>query len=213
MSPCRIKICGLKRYEDIFYVNRQMPDYAGFVFAPGKRQVKPDFAELLAKELDARIEKAGVFVNEEADRVIEVVKRCGLNIIQLHGYENQDYINVLKKELEIRIPEKSIRIWKAIGIKDADSTKKINDYEVDAFVLDAFSEGTYGGSGKTFNWDLVANLRRYPNIVLAGGLNAENVKKAVSKMRPYAVDVSSGVETHGSKDEEKIKKFIHSVRG
>lgn len=206
----KVKICGLRRPEDITYVNKYLPEYAGFIFAESKRRVMPELAAALAANLDGRIRKAGVFVNETAEKVVEVAGGCGLDVIQLHGDEPPEYVEELKRRL--LDGKKEIKLWKAFRVKDAESLSKMKDYGVDAFVLDAYAEGSYGGSGKVFDWNLAMKAGKYGKIVLAGGLDAGNAWKAIGTLQPFALDVSSGVETGGCKDERKIREFINTVR-
>ncbi|MCX7921279.1 MAG: phosphoribosylanthranilate isomerase [Clostridia bacterium] len=218
----KIKICGIRRQEDVTYVNRVLPEYIGFVFAKSKRQVTPECAEQLGAALDGRIQAVGVFVNEDIKAVVDIACKCRLNAVQIHGDETPEYISVLRKELDLlqlnidkanRYPvEGSIQIWKAVRVKDISSITAMKDYKVDAFVLDTFVEGHYGGAGITFDWRLVKEAQQYGSIILAGGLNQRNVQKAVDEVAPLAVDISSGVESDGFKDEKKIRDFICAVR-
>lgn len=208
----KIKICGLKRMADIQYVNEYLPEYIGFVFAQSKRRVSLEQAKTLKKDLDPRIKTVGVFVNEDIENIIEIVTECSLDCIQLHGDENPQYIDTLRNSLNSHPTENSIEIWKAVRVKDESSISILNSYKVDAFVLDAFVEGSYGGAGKVFDWNLANQAKAYGKIFVAGGLNIENVSNAVQTVKPYGVDVSSGVETNDCKDEVKIKHFIEKVR-
>lgn len=205
----KVKICGLKRKEDIEYVNKYLPDYIGFVFAESKRRVSVELAESLKKNLSPEIKTVGVFVNEDLESLLETIKRLSLDCVQIHGDESSMYIEALKEKLK---GERKIEIWKAIRVKDGDSIEKMSEYNVDAFVLDAYIEGAYGGGGKTFDWELASKAKEYGKIILAGGLNTENVKEAIDKLAPFGVDVSSGVETSGYKDGDKIRDFIYKAR-
>lgn len=202
----KIKICGLKRIDDVQYVNKYLPDYIGFVFAESKRKVTMEQAAELREGLDSRIKAVGVFVNESLDKVVEIADKCRLDAIQLHGDEDGQYVEKLKSSI------KSVEIWKAIRVKDESSLLLLNEYKVDAFVLDAFVEGTYGGVGKVFDWKLAKLAKEYGRIIVAGGLSVDNVSDAVELVMPYGVDVSSNVETDGVKDELKIHGFIEKVR-
>jgi phosphoribosylanthranilate isomerase len=202
----KIKICGLKRIEDVQYVNKYLPDYIGFVFAESKRKVTMEQAAELREGLDSRIKAVGVFVNESLDKVVEIAEKCRLDAIQLHGDEDGLYVEKLKGSI------KSVEIWKAIRVKDESSLLLLNEYKVDAFVLDAFVEGAYGGVGKVFDWKLAKLAKEYGRIIVAGGLSVDNVSGAVELVMPYGVDVSSNVETDGVKDELKIQGFIEKVR-
>lgn len=207
----KIKICGIRREADIDCVNRFLPDYIGFVFAKSKRQVTPEYVRKLKAGLDTRIETVGVFVNEELIRILNIVSECSLDVVQIHGDESPEYVSELKSELQKEFP--LVEIWKAIKIKDKDSSKNAKNYDVGTFVLDTYTEGMYGGCGKAFDWALCKEVKEFGKIVLAGGLNLDNVSEAIEALQPNAVDVSSGVETDGWKDELKIKEFIDKVRG
>ncbi|UWV48296.1 phosphoribosylanthranilate isomerase [Acetivibrio thermocellus] len=207
-----VKICGLRRKEDIDYVNLYKPQFAGFVFAESRRKVSKETARMLVKALLPLIKSVGIFVNEKKETVAEIVKYTGLDCVQLHGDETPEYVEKLK-ELLGRITEKRIEIWKAVRVKNKESLEIISEFDVDAFLLDAYVEGSYGGAGAVFDWQLAADVAAgHERIILAGGLNPENVKTAVAKVKPYGVDVSSGVETDGFKDAEKIRDFIMKVR-
>ena len=207
-----VKICGLRRKEDIDYVNIYKTQFAGFVFAESRRKVSKETARMLVKALLPQIKSVGIFVNEKKETVAEIVKYTGLDCVQLHGDETPEYVEKLK-ELLGRITEKRIEIWKAVRVKNKESLEIISEFDVDAFLLDAYVEGSYGGAGAVFDWQLAADVAAgHERIILAGGLNPENVKTAVAKVKPYGVDVSSGVETDGFKDAEKIRDFIMKVR-
>ncbi|MCX7843298.1 MAG: phosphoribosylanthranilate isomerase [Clostridia bacterium] len=210
----KVKICGVRRPEDITFVNKYLPEYIGFVFAKSKRRITAEYAHVLAAGLDRRIKKVGVFVNEDLGEVIRIVKACSLDAVQIHGDEQPEYVLNLKRELQNKrgLYENSTEVWKAVRIKNTDSLAALKSYIADAYVLDAWVEGSYGGAGACFDWNIAAQAREYGKIVLAGGLNEANAKKAVEAVKPYALDVSSGVETEGVKDEAKIRAFINTVR-
>ena len=203
-----VKICGVTRECDIDWLNRYLPDYAGFVFAESKRKISPENAEKLIKKLDKKIKKVGVFVNADKEEIIKIADYCHLDIIQLHGDEEPEYI----LELNQKLKNKKIEIWKAIRVKDKESINSMKDFTPDVFVLDTYIKGSYGGAGKKFNWGLALEGKKYGKIILAGGLNKENVEEAIKTVKPFAVDVSSGVESDGRKDEKKIKDFICFAR-
>ncbi|KNF08135.1 N-(5'-phosphoribosyl)anthranilate isomerase TrpF [Gottschalkia purinilytica] len=198
----KIKVCGLKRQEDINYVNILKPDYVGFVFAESKRKVSVNECKELREKIDKNIKVVGVFVNEDIHNLKYISDFVGLDIIQLHGDEDDKYIDKLKE----------LNVWKAIRVKDHKSINDIEKYNVQGILLDTFSKKMYGGSGKIFDWNIVKELSHKRNIILAGGLSIENVQEGISIVNPNIVDVSSGVETEGVKDFEKIKKFIEKVR-
>jgi len=206
----KVKICGLKRDEDIRYVNKYLPDYIGFVFAESKRRVTVEQAARLRNDLAPKVKAVGVFVNEDINKVVEAAAECRLDCIQLHGDEDGQYVEKLK---ELFKSYGDVEIWKAIRVKDERSLVVLDEYEVDAFVLDTFVEGAYGGVGKVFDWRLAKLAKAFGKIIVAGGLSVDNVSDAVELVMPYGVDVSSKVETDGVKDEVKIKCFIEKVRG
>ncbi len=203
----KIKICGLTRIVDIEYVNKFLPDYIGFVFAESRRRISAEDALALSKVLDKWIKKAGVFVNHSIDDVLRITSICGLDIIQLSGDEDREYVKMLKSKASSKV-----EIWKSIRIKDKTSLSNAELFDVDGILLDAYAESAYGGSGKTFDWTIAAEASRKYKIILAGGLDSSKVRQAIETVKPFAVDVSSGVETDGYKDETKIKNFIVKAR-
>ncbi|AKL98083.1 phosphoribosylanthranilate isomerase [Endomicrobium proavitum] len=196
----KIKICGLKRTEDIKYVNKYLPDYAGFVFAPSKRQVSVCAAAELRENMDERIKSAGVFVNEDIKNIELLCKEKIINLVQLHGDEDDEYIKKLKDAVDNEII-KVVKINSQFSILNSQLPSNA-DYLL-------FDSGA--GSGKTFDWDLIKDYKK--PYFLAGGINLDNVCDAVKTLSPYCIDVSSGVETGGVKDEKKISKIISLVRG
>jgi len=205
----KIKICGITHRIEIEYLNKYLPDYAGFVFAKSKRRVTAEEAADLAANLSGHIKKAGVFVDMEPEDVVRITAQVGLDVLQLHGSEGEEYICALRRMLK---PD--IEIWKAIRVS-ADFTAPdflIPLEGVDRILLDSYVPGCPGGSGKVFDWTLARRFDSSVPIVLAGGLNPENVRQAINMVRPFAVDVSSGVEGDGIKDEYKLKAFIETVR-
>lgn len=200
----KIKICGLKRPEDIAYVNEYMPDFIGFVFANTKRKVSDEMARKLKSMLNAKIKAVGVFVNEDIRHVAWLANENIIDMIQLHGEEDNSYIQSLR-----RLTDKEI--IKAVRVKDGESLKKAKELQADYFLFDTFvSKNVYGGTGKSFDRTLID--KNWKNYFLAGGLGAENLKTAIVECHPYAVDLSSSVETDGVKDKEKIKEVIEIVR-
>ena len=192
----KIKICGLKRREDIEYVNKYQPDYIGFVFAGKKRKLTYDQAVDLKKYLISSIQVVGVFVNEDISFVEKLVKEHVIDLVQLHGQEDQKYIQALKEKVDVPI-------IKAIQIKNEDSFNE--HYDVDYYLYD---HGT-GGTGESFDWSMLKEIDK--PVFLAGGINLLNIDDALKK-NVYALDVSSGVETDGFKDREKIKEIVRRVR-
>lgn len=201
----KVKICGLRRPEDVAMVNRWRPDYAGFVFAAGKRQVTKEQARALRQQLDPAIPAVGVFVRAAVDVVSDLVNVGIIQLIQLHGDEDAGYIAELRKRTKAPI-------IKVIRVKEKESLEHLETWDCEYFLLDAFSKSQYGGLGKTFDHNLLKDLKLPKPFFLAGGLNEGNIEDALTCVHPYAVDTSSGVETDGVKDEEKIRGFIRAVR-
>lgn len=197
----KIKICGLKRKEDIQYVNKLHPEYVGFVFAKSSRQVDQSWTKELIRGLDTSIKKVGVFLNMDRKVVKDISENCSLDVLQFHGNETPLYCSSFDKE-----------VWKAFRIKDATSFNRAKEYTVDGYLIDSHVDGFYGGSGKTFNWNMAENTIKAAPIILAGGLHKDNVKTAMEILKPHILDVSSGVEENGLKNFDKMKKFINTVR-
>ncbi len=195
----KIKLCGLRREDDIEYVNKLLPDYIGFVFAPAsKRYISPDDALLLRKKLSPEIVPVGVFVDEAPETVAEYVSRGIIDVVQLHGHENNEYIERLRKLT-------TAPIIQAFRIACSDDVEKANASAGDLVLLDSGS-----GSGETFDHSLIKGISR--SYFLAGGLTPENVSEAVNEFRPYAVDASSSLEKDGFKVYNKMKAFIDAIR-
>ncbi len=199
----KIKFCGLRRIEDIRYVNILDIDYAGFVFSKSKRIVNKDQARMLIENLDPEIKRVGVFVNEEINFVTDVAKSLYLDVVQLHGEETDEYIDSLKSLL-------NIEVWKAIRIRINEDIRIPE--KADKILLDTFVVGLPGGSGIPFDWNSISNMNLNKPFFLAGGLNYLNVERAIEILKPYGVDVSSGIETDGYKDFEKMRLFVEKVR-
>lgn len=201
MSVTKIKICGLRSEEDIRIVNRCQPDYAGFICCSRfRRYVPSDTLEQLSKLLHPGIRKVGVFVDQPVEQIAQIARRQLVDTIQLHGCEDERYISGLRQ----LIPSE-IRIMKAFQIHSAEDICQVEASTADDVLLDGGQ-----GSGQTFDWRKIESLNR--PFFLAGGLNPENVEEAVRRLHPCAVDVSSGVETDGHKDEEKVRQLIRRVR-
>jgi len=198
----KIKVCGITNLEDALVAIDSGCDALGFVFTRSPRTISPEEAQIIIERLPSSIKKVGVFVNEDILRVKEIAKICRLDLLQFHGDETPDYC------LMFELP-----IIKAFRIKDKESMKRLNDYQVAAYLLDSYSEEVYGGTGKGFNWELAKEAKAFGPIILAGGLNSSNVTRAIKEVEPYGVDVSSGVEeSPGQKDHLKIREFIRVVR-
>lgn len=201
----KLKLCGIRRNEDVDYLNEFPPDYAGFVFAESPRRVTLKQVRELSKRLLPQITKVGVFVNQPIETMIDF--SAEISVFQLHGDEDEGYIEQLRK-----IIPKECEIWKAIRVKSAEDILKANSLPVDKLLLDAFTKDSYGGTGKTANWDLIANTKISKPFFAAGGITVGNLSEAVKKLNPYGIDISSGIETEGIKDREKIKEITQIIR-
>lgn len=205
----KIKICGLKRLEDVAAVNQFLPDYAGFVFASGKRQVTLEHARTLRAALKKSICPVGVFVDEATEKICQAVRESIIQAVQLHGDETADQVRLLKKTLK----NTEIPIIKAISVTHRASLKEElscwQNSPVDYLLLDAGK----GGTGKCFDHQLLEYLLPLKKPwFLAGGITDSNVVELKNRFKPYCIDVSSGVETDGYKDEKKMESIIRRVR-
>lgn len=200
----KIKYCGIKRNEDVDYANETMPDYIGFIFAPTKRLVTMEQADDFKKRLDSRIQAVGVFVNETAEKVAEIANKGIIDVIQLHGQEDAEYIAKLKSLLiESKPLIKAIRVQTAQDILDG------QELDVDFILLDKYDAEKLGGTGEKFDWNLIGNIKK--PFFLAGGIDIDSLEDAV-KMKPYGIDVSSGIETDGCKDLAKMRVMMEKFR-
>ena len=207
----RVKLCGMMRPEDIQAVNEIKPEYIGFVFAKkSRRYVSKEQAKMLKELLDPAVKAVGVFVNEPVENVADLLNDRNIDMAQLHGTEDEAYICQLR-ELIGRYKGNTLKedkdkfIIKAVQVKSEADVRDGEKSEADLVLFDAGA-----GDGKVFNWKLLENVKR--PYFLAGGLGPENVWDAVMKMRPFGVDVSSGIETDGVKDALKMAKFMAAVR-
>jgi len=205
MKPL-IKICGITNLEDALYAAELNAWAVGFVFAKSPRKVPEDTVKRIVGKLPPYVSKVGVFVNEDLKNIERIAKSCKLDIAQLHGDESPEFCNEVKK---------FTKIIKAFRLKDEGCLKAIPDYDADLYLLDAYSDELYGGTGKTFNWDLAVKAKEFgKDIILAGGLGPENIVQAVEKVKPYAVDISTGVEkSPGKKDKKLMKEIISKITG
>ena len=194
-----VKICGMRRLEDIRYANELRPDMIGFVFwRPSKRYVSADDASELRSSLDTEITPVGVFVDEEPRVVADIANRGIVDMVQLHGVEDEEYIHGLRKLTDVPI-------IKTFCVRSEEDLIKASESSADMVLLDNGK-----GTGQTFDWTLMRDLGR--DFILSGGLSASNVGDAVRRFHPHAVDVSSAVETDGFKDRSKMEQFIDAVR-
>jgi phosphoribosylanthranilate isomerase len=202
MTPPKIKICGITRLEDALAAARLGADALGFNFWPrSKRYVAPVEARKIVRRLPSFVTPVGVFVDPSRDEVLGADDASGVAVAQLHGDE--------PPELCISLP---LPVLKAIRVADRHSLAALVSYEVQGFLLDAPTPG-YGGSGEIFDWALAAEVARELPIVLAGGLGPDNIAEAVRAVRPWAVDVASGVErAPGVKDHDRMRLFVERAR-
>ena len=215
----KVKMCGISKVETIPAVVEAKPDYMGLVFAPSKRQVTVDQAKTLVEELhrgyaqkygsdtehdkNDTIKTVGVFVNETVDNLITIANEANLDAVQLHGDEDEAFIQSLKERT-------NVEVWKAVQIRSAADAETWIDSSADMLLFDAYHKDDRGGTGEVFDWSCLDEFER--PFMLAGGIDSTNVARAIRTVRPYGIDISSGIETDGVKDDEKIKAFTNIVR-
>ena len=215
----KVKMCGISKVETIPAVVEAKPDYMGLVFAPSKRQVTVDQAKILVEELhrgyakkygsdtehdkNDTIKTVGVFVNETVDNLVTIANEANLDAVQLHGDEDEAFIQSLKERT-------NVEVWKAIQIRTAADTEKWIDSSADMLLFDAYHKDERGGTGEVFDWSSLDAFER--PFMLAGGIDSTNVARAIRTVRPYGIDISSGIETNGVKDDEKITAFTKIVK-
>ena len=199
----KVKICGITNIEDALAAVDYGADALGFIFyEKSPRYIEAEKAAEIISYLPPLVTTIGVFVNEEPARMREVMETAGANILQLHGDE----------------PPETCAIWhrviKALRVRHFTDLKPLEAFRVSSFLLDTYSPERFGGTGQTFNWDIAVEAKRYGRVILSGGLNPGNIEKAIRWVRPYAVDVSSGVEQgKGKKDLKKMRLFIERAKG
>ena len=215
----KVKMCGISKVETIPAVVEAKPDYMGLVFAPSKRQVTVDQAKTLVEELHKQytkrynngaeqsnndeIKTVGVFVNETLDNLVSIATETNLDAVQLHGDEDEAFIQSLKERT-------NVEVWKAVQIRSAADAEAWIDSSADMLLFDAYHKDERGGMGEVFDWSCLDEFER--PFMLAGGIDSTNVARAIRTVRPYGIDISSGIETEGVKDDEKIKAFTNIVR-
>lgn len=221
----KVKMCGISKVETIPAIVDAKPDYMGLVFAPSKRQVTVDQAKTLVEELhkqyanrynrDAEqysnqtlihqefIKTVGIFVNETLDNLVTIATEVNLDAVQLHGDEDEAFIQSLKERT-------NVEVWKAVQIRSAADAEAWIDSSADMLLFDAYHKDERGGTGEVFDWSCLDEFER--PFMLAGGIDSTNVARAIRTVRPYGIDISSGIETEGVKDDEKIKAFTNIVR-
>jgi len=199
----KVKICGITNLVDALFASDSGADALGFVFwERSPRYITPEAAALIIEKLPPFITTVGVFVDEDAGRVGDIVKTAGLTFAQLHGSESPEYCKAVP-----------CRFIKALRVKDAASLLGLSEYKAEAILLDTFVKGQPGGTGAVFDWSLLTGMDYAGDVILAGGLNPDNIEDALDHYSPYAVDISSGVEAEpGRKDPAKVRVFIEKVR-
>ena len=224
----KVKMCGISKVETISAIVDAKPDYMGLVFAPSKRQVTVDQAKTLVEELYKQnvvgnnseaeqtepvttldtasfetIKTVGVFVNETIENLLKIAVEVKLDVIQLHGDEDESFIQILKEQ-------SNVEVWKAVQVRSAVDAEKWIDSSADMLLFDAYHKDERGGTGEVFDWSSLDEFER--PFMLAGGIDSTNVARAIRTVRPYGIDISSGIETNGVKDDEKMKAFTNIVR-
>ena len=208
----KVKMCGISKVETIPAVVEAKPDYMGLVFASSKRQVTVEQAktlvEVLHKQCKAQndtvsIKTVGVFVNETLDNLVTIANEANLDVVQLHGDEDEAFIQSLKERT-------NVEVWKAIQIRSAADAAAWIDSSADMLLFDAYHKDERGGTGDVFDWSCLDTFER--PFMLAGGIDSTNVARAIRTVRPYGIDISSGIETNGVKDDEKITAFTKIVK-
>jgi len=221
----KVKMCGISKVETIPAIVDAKPDYMGLVFAPSKRQVTVDQAKTLVEELHKQyvnrynrgteqysnqtlihqefIKTVGIFVNETLDNLVTIATEVNLDAVQLHGDEDEAFIQSLKERT-------NVEVWKAVQIRSAADAEAWIDSSADMLLFDAYHKDERGGTGEVFDWSSLDEFER--PFMLAGGIDSTNVARAIRTVRPYGIDISSGIETEGVKDDEKIKAFTNIVR-
>ena len=203
MLIAKVKICGITNYEDAVAATEMGADLLGFNFYPkSPRYIAPAKAGEIIRKLPAFIDLSGVFVNSTLDEIREVASLCQLDWVQLHGDENTDFCRWLSYD--------SVKTMKVIRVKDANDLQQVDSYFTDAVLLDNYNPERYGGTGASFDWNIIGHIAK--RIFLAGGITPENAAAAVS-LGVYGIDVCSGVEsTPGKKDHKKMKALFDNIR-
>ena len=199
----KVKICGMTQLKDALFSVEQGVDAVGFIFyKKSPRAVTMKTVREIITKLPPLVDTVGVFVNESAERVNKIADYCGLDLVQLHGEESPAFCRKIRR-----------RVIKAFQVKDLQSIKQLSKFPVSGFLLDTFSDNLHGGTGKTFDWNLALPAKKIGPVILAGGLTPSNIRQAVRRVRPYGVDVCSGVEkSSGIKDLEKVRAFLKNIR-
>ena len=198
----KVKVCGMTSLKDALNAVEGGADAVGFIFyKKSPRSVTMKTVREIVLELPPFVDTVGVFVDETAEQINKIADYCNLDIIQLHGDESPTFCKKIRR-----------KVIKAFRIKDMQSVKKISNFQVSGFLLDTFSEKLHGGTGKVFDWNLALPAKKFGPVIMAGGLTPNNVQQAVRQIRPYGVDVCSGVESEpGIKDHKKVRAFLKNA--
>lgn len=200
----RVKVCGITNIKDAQLAVSLGADAIGFVFAKSPRRVTPEKAAEISKNLGPWVSRVGVFVNEKPSAIKRIARKCALDAVQLHGDESPAVLKSLK----------GLKVIKAIRVGDDFRAKQIAGYAPDAFLFDTKTSGQYGGTGKVFDWKVLDRAKTKRPVILSGGLNPANVTEAIRRVKPYGVDVSSGVEEKpGKKNSRLLKEFMKNAKG
>ena len=214
----KVKFCGITQEDTVPVLLETQPDYVGFVFAPSKRQVTVEQAQSITKSLQDSVNptsgnkccsRVGVFVNETIRTIVEIAKAVPLSVVQLHGDETVTYIETLRIQLQEEQLE-FIEIWKAIQVQGKEDILPWKQAPIDGLVVDAYSKEERGGTGKTIDWSLLDDVQ--VPYYLAGGIGLHNVARAIRRLQPYGLDMSSSLETNGQKDVKKIKSMAQIIK-
>lgn len=208
----KVKICGITNLEDALAACEYGADALGFVFyRKSPRFIEPEKAKEIIGELPPFVTTVGVFVDEDANMINEIVKTIGLHVVQLHGSESPEFCEGISGKIIKTFKMKGAQV---VGARGHGVSQEAERYRVSAYLLDTYKEGTEGGTGALFNWGVAKEAAKAGRLILAGGLTPENVKQAIKIVTPYAVDVSSGVEeSPGKKDLIKVMEFIEGAKG
>ena len=199
----KVKVCGMTRLKDALVAVEVGADAVGFIFyKKSPRSVTMKTVREIVLELPPFVDTVGVFVDETAEQINKIADYCNLDIIQLHGDESPTFCKKIRR-----------KVIKAFRIKDMQSVKKLSSFQVSGFLLDTFSDNLHGGTGKVFDWNLALPAKKFGPVIMAGGLTPNNVQQAVRQIRPYGVDVCSGVESEpGIKDHKKVRAFLNNAK-
>ena len=202
MIKPKIKICGIKTEEEVQCINHYPVDYIGFIFAESKRQLSLEKAAYLRPMVRGDIKVVGVFMNQPIKVIKEAIEHCQLDVVQLHGDEGEDMIQSL-----------SVPVWKSIAVKDKESLERLTQYpSAEGLLLDTYHKGASGGTGKQFNWHLIKDHNQPQQLILAGGLNPDNVVEAIQRVHPDILDLNSGLETDLIKDPKKVQQLFTQLK-